>query len=113
MIIYDGIKLKGWIKFSADNIVVFDERKVRQLEDREVQFFAIKFLKNDLKFILNAGKYPADFILEYDKVFYKNGNSLHISYNEYKSADYFIFNKKFVLKVVDFDTFVYMIKIKL
>ena len=102
---FEDIELKGQLKYSRGNNIIFKEKEIKQLENREIHFFCFAFYKKEPKFILNAGKY---FVPNGNKV-YKEGNNLNIHQKDY-NADYFIYKRYLILKVVDFNVFVDMIK---
>jgi hypothetical protein len=105
---FEGIEIKGQLKYSKGNKIVFKENEIKQLENREIHFFCFAFYNKEPKFILNAGK---NFVPNGNKV-YKESDNLNISLKDY-NADYFIYKRYLILKVVDFNTFVDMIKNKI
>jgi hypothetical protein len=105
---YEDIELKGQLKYTRTDVIVFKEKEIKQLENREIHFLSYAFYKKEPKFVLNAGKN----FMPYGTKIYKDSNNLNISLRDY-TADYFIYKKSLVLKNVDFNTFVDMIKNKI
>ena len=103
----DNKELKGQLKYSRANKVVFTQNEIKQLETGEISFLCFGFYKKEPKFLLLAGKNfePAG------KKIHKESDNLNISINE-SDVDYIVYKRHLVLKVVDFNTFVSMLKNK-
>jgi protein-tyrosine-phosphatase len=100
-------ELKGQLKYSRTDKVVFTEKELQQLESGEINFLCFGFYKKEPKFILLSGK---NFEPSGKKI-YKNSDNLNISIKE-SGVEYIVYKRYLVLKIVDFNMFVNMIKNK-
>jgi hypothetical protein len=100
-------ELKGQLKYSRTGRVVFEEKEIKQLENNEIDFLCFGFYKKEPKFLLLAGKNfePAG------KKIYKDSDNLNISVKEV-NVEYIVYKRYLVLKLVDFNVFVNMLKNK-
>jgi hypothetical protein len=104
-------ELKGQLKYSRTNKVVFEEKEIKQLENNEIDFLCFGFYKKEPKFILLESEiFDSSHVRENTLYKFKEGENLNLSIYDY-NADYIVFNKM-LLKVVDFNTFVNMLKNK-
>jgi len=104
-------ELKGQLKYSRRNYVVFEEKEIEQLKNREIDFLCFGFYRKEPKFlILESLEFTSSHIYRNALYKFKDTENLNLSIYDY-NADYIVFNKM-LLKVVDFNTFVNMLKNK-
>jgi len=104
-------ELKGQLKYSRGKYVVFEEKEIKQLENGEIQFLCFGFYKKEPKFILlESEEFTSQHIYRNTLYKFKEGENLNLSIYDY-NANYIVFNKM-LLKVVDFNTFVNILKNK-
>jgi Holliday junction resolvase len=104
-------ELRGQLKYSRTNRLVFTGSEIKQLESGEISFLCFGFYRKEPKFLLLESKeFNSSHVHRNTLYKFKFGENLNLSIYDY-NADYIVFNKM-LLKVVDFNTFVNMLKNK-
>jgi Holliday junction resolvase len=109
-------ELKGQLKYSRTKRVVFEGKEIEQLKNGEINFLCFGFYRKEPKFILlESEEFTSSHIRENTLYKFKEGENLNLSIYDY-DADYIVFVdsnfNKLLLKVLDFDTFVNVLKNK-
>jgi hypothetical protein len=104
-------KLKGQLKYSRKKYVTFDGKEIEQLKNKEIDFLCFGFYRKEPKFILLESEIFDSSHVHMNTLYkFKEGENLNLSIYDY-NADYIVFNKM-LFRVVDFSTFVNMLKNK-
>jgi len=104
-------ELKGQLKYSRGKYVVFSEKEIEQLRNGEINFLCFGFYRKEPKFILLESEIFDSSHIQRNMLYkFKEGENLNLSIYDY-DANYIVFNK-LLLKVLDFNTFVNMLKNK-
>ena len=104
-------ELRGQLKYSRTNKLIFTGSEIKQLESGEISFLCFGFYRKEPKFLLLESKELNSSHVYRNKLYkFKEGENLNLSIYDY-NADYIVFNKM-LFRVVDFNTFVNMLKNK-